>query len=281
MDILFKQRSGADENPPLYAVGITNCYFKKVSFARDRSDVTRKMHFHTGFEIHIIEEGYQIYEINRERVTVQAGEFLIIPPLVGHTAAREHPDTKKSAISFCAPDGIFDLDEAKPTYLAAVSDEISSCLSEIVREFERKAPYYESVISIKVAEAITKMLRCVGIRYKSYPHRTEEDKRLSLAKQYIKDNLRRNVQLSELADYCCMSTTQLCRVFRSAEGISPAEYIRKKRCTLMEKLLCDPELSLREISERMGFNNEYYFNAFFKKYTGMTPGAYRRAVLKT
>jgi AraC-like DNA-binding protein len=34
--------------------------------------------------------------------------------------------------------------------------------------------------------------------------------------------------------------------------------------------------SIKDISEIMHFNNEYYFNAFFKKYSGMPPGEYRK-----
>jgi AraC-like DNA-binding protein len=49
---------------------------------------------------------------------------------------------------------------------------------------------------------------------------------------------------------------------------------------MIEKLLSDPSLSLRQISEKMEFNNEYHFNSFFKKYAGMTPGAYRKSVVK-
>ena len=58
------------------------------------------------------------------------------------------------------------------------------------------------------------------------------------------------------------------------------EYVSRKRCERIEKMLVDPTLSLHSISEIMNFNNEYHFNSFFKKYAGMSPGAYRKAVLK-
>ena len=34
----------------------------------------------------------------------------------------------------------------------------------------------------------------------------------------------------------------------------------------------------KEIADKMSFNNEYYFNTFFKKYFGMTPGEYKKIV---
>ena len=44
----------------------------------------------------------------------------------------------------------------------------------------------------------------------------------------------------------------------------------------MERLISDMTLTLKEISDRMNFNNEYYFNAFFKKHIGMPPGTYKK-----
>ena len=49
----------------------------------------------------------------------------------------------------------------------------------------------------------------------------------------------------------------------------------------MEKLLQEEGLSLKDIREKMNCSSEYYFNTFFKRYSGMTPGAYRRFVLGT
>ena len=57
-------------------------------------------------------------------------------------------------------------------------------------------------------------------------------------------------------------------------------YIRRERTELIRRMLDEGDLSLSEISEATGFQNEYYFNAFFKKNAGMSPGAYRKTVNK-
>ena len=58
------------------------------------------------------------------------------------------------------------------------------------------------------------------------------------------------------------------------DGIGPIIMAEAKR--LLEKLLADESFSLKQISEIMNFNNAYYFNAFFKKHSGMPPGEYRK-----
>jgi AraC-like DNA-binding protein len=109
---------------------------------------------------------------------------------------------------------------------------------------------------------------------------SEEDHRLTIAKQYIEDNICQPISVSELASYCYISEKQLGRIFVSECGLTVMEYIRKMKCRQIEKMLSDPSLSLRQISEKMNFNNEYHFNSFFKKYAGMSPGTYRKAIIK-
>ena len=108
-----------------------------------------------------------------------------------------------------------------------------------------------------------------------------EEVRLTLAKQYIGDNICNSISVDELADYCHIGKKQLTRIFLRGEGCTAAEYVRRARCLHIEKLLADPSQTLSGISEEMHFCNQYYFNTYFKRYSGMTPGAYRRSVLGT
>ena len=98
---------------------------------------------------------------------------------------------------------------------------------------------------------------------------------LAIAKQYVIDNADQQLSVSEISDYCYLSEKQLTRLF-AADGITPADFIRKEKIKLIEGYLNEGKLSLREISEKLSFANEYYFNTFFKKYSGMTPGEYRK-----
>ena len=47
-----------------------------------------------------------------------------------------------------------------------------------------------------------------------------------------------------------------------------------------EILLQRQDLSIREISEMLGFSSEYYFNQFFKRKEGYPPGIFRSNVQK-
>ena len=283
MDILFRQ-DNLDRNSafsPLKSFGIEWCIFKQIAFARDRARVTKKSHYHTSIEIHIIERGYQVYEAGGEAVRVTAGEFLILPPSLPHIALDENPATEKLAFGFRLREGA---PFALPSSVlhGVLPDRAWESISVIKEERRRRAPFYPAVTESRVWECLLEIFRAVEVikRFPSSAPDSEENEHLLLAKQYIQDNVRYAVTLPELASYACIGEKQLERIFRRDMGMTVMEYIRKERCHEIEALLSDPSLSLREISECMQFGSEYHFNAFFKKYAGMPPGAYRKAVMK-
>lgn len=53
------------------------------------------------------------------------------------------------------------------------------------------------------------------------------------------------------------------------------DLIGSTRIMAAKELLMNTELSIREISEKTGFSNQYYFSACFKKITGMAPTGFR------
>ncbi|MGL6221188.1 MAG: helix-turn-helix domain-containing protein, partial [Lacrimispora sphenoides] len=67
-----------------------------------------------------------------------------------------------------------------------------------------------------------------------------------------------------------------CRVFKKYKGTSPIEYFTKLKIEKAKELMIQfPDLSLRKISESLGFNDVYYFSKVFKKITGIAPSEMR------
>ena len=104
------------------------------------------------------------------------------------------------------------------------------------------------------------------------------DARVYEVKQYIKDNICFNVNCEKVAKHTHLSVKQLSRIFMKYEGMTLVKYITKTKTELAEQMLMDEDVSIRDVSEKLGFCNEYYFNVFFKKNCGMSPGAYRKTI---
>ena len=286
MDILYRQETKAicPGTESLAFLGIERLMLKFISFKRDRINTTRKSHYHMNFEIHIIKRGHQTYGVDGSKITVGEGEMLIIPPGVRHIALEEGENTEKYAITFSLSKSSFFTESRKqPAIKKLVTPaSIFENVEIIEREEGAKLPYHYLVTASRAAECVLTVLRLFGLTEPNKENKKEdgENPRISLVLQYIEDNIREKISVPELAGYSCISEKQLERLFLTYVGTSVKEYVRRLKCRHIEKLLCDPTLSLREISELMSFSSEYYFNSFFKKYAGMTPGAYRKSVLK-
>lgn len=84
----------------------------------------------------------------------------------------------------------------------------------------------------------------------------------------------KNISIADIAKKCTISESGLRRIFRECVGISPSGYrieIKLKRATY---LLESTDMTVNEISERLGFFDAAYFCKLFKKHFGKTPGEY-------
>ena len=274
MKILYKQPE-CDENSSLSHFGVQNCYFKKLYMDRDRSTTTKKAHHHTGFELHIVTDGYQEYEVEGKTYKLECGSFLLIYPNVKHTAITCAPYTQKFSITFNKQ-----IDINQNCFFASLTERMSDNLDYILSEASIKKEISLILIENNILDILVFVFRLSGIKENDQTIKQDENVTISLAKQYIDDNIELAPTVTDVSKYCYLSAKQLTRIFQKFEGISPGEYVINKRIKRIEKLLADQTLSLKQISALMNFDNEYYFNAFFKKHSGMPPGEYRKMLGK-
>ncbi len=79
-----------------------------------------------------------------------------------------------------------------------------------------------------------------------------------------------------LAKELMISYTHTYRKVRALSGLSPSQYIRKKRLEKACEYLAETELNIGEISYRVGFNTQAYFTKCFSKTYGCAPRQYRK-----
>lgn len=94
-------------------------------------------------------------------------------------------------------------------------------------------------------------------------------------KHYLDEHFKEKVQIDDLSRLVFLSHSQVIRLFRFSFGITPMEYVEKRRIEYAKILLKNTSLSIRDIAEQCGFSDEHYFSGYFKKRTGIPPRAYR------
>lgn len=87
--------------------------------------------------------------------------------------------------------------------------------------------------------------------------------------EWIQTHYRQRITVSQLAQQMNLSTVYFSNAFKAAFHISPKQYILGKRLFESQRLLTRTELSVKEIAEQVGFENENYFSEFFSQKVGI------------
>mgnify|MGYP005760659203 FL=1 len=82
--------------------------------------------------------------------------------------------------------------------------------------------------------------------------------------------------LRDVADIFYMDKSYLSRIFKEATNFTVNEFINCQRIGKAREMLLKENLTIEEISRRLGYESLPYFDRVFKKYTGFTPLQYRK-----
>ena len=83
-------------------------------------------------------------------------------------------------------------------------------------------------------------------------------------------------ELAWYADALCISVHYLCEAVYAVGGHYPKHYIRQTIVSEAKYLLCYTGGSAAAIAAELNFPSPAYFNRFFKRETGLTPGEFRK-----
>ena len=106
---------------------------------------------------------------------------------------------------------------------------------------------------------------------------TIDQKLMTRIMQSIEKNMdNADYSVEELSSDVGMHRMNLYRKLQSIAGMTPSEFIRTVRLKRAAQLLkSDPNLTVAEVSDMVGFNTQKYFSKYFKEMFGMTPSQFR------
>ena len=107
--------------------------------------------------------------------------------------------------------------------------------------------------------------------------RREIHRRISRATDYLHSNYREQIDLDSLGRAACLSKFHFLRLFTLVHGITPHQYLLRKRARVALRLLQTTPLDVSEIASTVGFVQRHALLRHMRRWTGLSPREIRRS----
>ena len=238
------------------------------------------------FEITYMTKGKQVYEVEGKKYTVHAGEVFITLPDEEHSTGGEPFD--KSEFFYM----IVELKNFPNRFLSPIEEEraslLKACLetfkenrviqlghdavhyfNTILETYESDSPFKMTIVRNALTNLLIEMIKC------SNKKKDVSDPILTPVLEYIDENIDSHIDMHFLANMAGVSKSRFQNRFKEYTGFPPREYIMRKKVDRARELLDTTNLTVTEIAHLLSFSSSQYFSTVFKKYTNVTPIAYK------
>jgi AraC-like DNA-binding protein len=93
---------------------------------------------------------------------------------------------------------------------------------------------------------------------------------------FLSERIDHMLSLDDIAAEVNLSTAHFSYLFKKKTGFSPIEYFNHLKIQKACQYLLFTELRIKEIGEKVGISDPYYFSRVFTKVMGMSPKEYKR-----
>jgi len=98
---------------------------------------------------------------------------------------------------------------------------------------------------------------------------------LRRVRDYIDAHIEQRINLETLANLANLSVCYFVRAFKQSVGVTPHDYLIRRRVERTKQLLCGTDLPLSEIALAAGFADQSHCARRFRQHVGMSPRDYR------
>lgn len=233
------------------------------------------------------------YSLRGRTETLAPGEVLIINPGEVHNGYYGSRENEARGLTLHLPVRSLkailakmrfpaDLDRNRVLFLDKMCDpSLVALVEELMYEIDQRQGGYELVADSIVLQILVHLFR--SLLRPSFDLNTAEPARQLPSWQMVRSleymNARGKSKFS-LAEICAdigTSTSRFIQLFKnSVSSMSPHVYYNRLIVNKAQKLLVAGDLSIKEISYELGFQNESHFCKVFRTCAGVTPGNFRQ-----
>lgn len=97
-----------------------------------------------------------------------------------------------------------------------------------------------------------------------------------IAKVFLKKNYNKNIYLNEMAEQFGYTADYIGKLFKKHYQTTPIKYVTNLRINHAKDMLFNhPDMSIKQVSDFLGYSDQFYFSKVFKNATGVFPSNYK------
>jgi len=164
--------------------------------------------------------------------------------------------------------------EEHPVVPLADDVQLLSLFEEVLQSLEHG---FTATHLIYAAHSLTHLMGLI-LRYNQEFGYGEPSVRDRIAKsiEFMKGHLREPLKVTTLAALANLSKSHYTTSFRRMTGYAPLSYLNHLRMQRAVQLLNATDLSIKHISDQLGFSDQFYFSRAFRKMHNHSPTEHRR-----
>lgn len=242
-------------------------------------------HKHNHMEIAYIMSGKAIFNINNRSYEVEEGDIILINPEYEHYGMPV--SVEKPSLEFFVGFSNFKFNNMEENTLflneypiikttASSRKKFIDLIEDIMKENSSNQTGKDFMLKSYLTQFIL-----LSIREKKQENTTfSETKKSTISKEiqsYFHEHFAEKISLEQIAKNLYLSPFYISKVFKEEIGETPINYLIKIRLENAKDLLLNQQnLSIKEISSIVGYEDAYHFSKSFKKYYGLSPAEYKK-----
>lgn len=223
--------------------------------------------------MYIISGEAEVYNEN-EILIAKEGSVIVFPPYKGYKHTSENSLISYLWIHFTGSDVLDILERYGIKQFPIINkthgeNRISNRFQKLFEAFAKNDKFRDYDLSSLLDRLLIEIGRAISV---------EQGEKMLFAKsiRYINEFYFQQLKITDLAKMENVSMTTYNLHFKRQMGMSPTKYILSLRMHSAKDLLESSKLSVREIGSMCGYDDFNFFTKTFKKFTGLSPLAYRK-----
>ncbi len=98
---------------------------------------------------------------------------------------------------------------------------------------------------------------------------------MALIDSYMDQHIQQKISVAELSSVAFLAQSQFYALFKSQMGITPHQYVLRKRLDLAKQLIAERQKPLSEVAQLCGFSSQSSFSQAFRRLYGTSPTRYQ------